>query len=143
MDMSHMAMADMDMVFFKDHKSALFGSAWSPSSQGGYAGTCIFVILLAIVSRLLAVYRTYLERRWHDAAVNRRYIRVAGEADHEKARNESEREGLATLTARGMDESVRIITSKQFGMNAQPWRLSVDLPRAGIYTVQAGVGYLL
>jgi hypothetical protein len=48
------------------------------------------------------------------------------------------------LTVRGLDERVKVIrTPTHTGMQITPWRLSTDLPRACIFTVQAGVGYLL
>lgn len=49
----------------------------------------------------------------------------------------------AVLTTRGMDEKVRVLRTKARGLEGAPWRFSTDLPRACIFTVQAGVGYLL
>lgn len=52
----------------------------------------------------------------------------------------------AVLTVRGLDERVRVVQRRGSGRRSRegkPWRLSVDLPRACVYTVQAGVGYLL
>jgi len=137
----------MPMVFTTDHSTALYSSAWTPTSTGGYAGTCIFCAVLAIVSRVLQAYRSYLELRWHDKAVQRRYIVVAGEtsAEREKQMREQGRmkseEGV--LTTRGVDEGVRVVSTAGRGIELQPWRLSTDLPRACLFTVQAGVSYLL
>ena len=86
-----------------------------------------------------------MEVKWHDAAINRRYIVVAdgsgGEGQIGKQLKEEGETGV--LTARGVDESVQVIKTKARSREGKPWRLSVDLPRSVIYTVQAGVGYLL
>ena len=48
------------------------------------------------------------------------------------------------LTVRGVDENVRVIkTRASRGDERTPWRLSTDVPRAVVFTVQSGVGYLL
>lgn len=142
--MSH----SMPMAFTNDHSTSLFSHQWTPSTTGEYAGTCIFLIVLAIISRMLVAYRHVLEAKWHARDVNRRYIHVAGgDADSDK-----ERQGLpaeqksdeATLTVRGLDERIKVIrTPTRAGIQISPWRFSTDLPRACIFTVQAGVGYLL
>ena len=58
----------------------------------------------------------------------------------EQGRMKSE-EGV--LTTRGVDEGVRVVSTAGRGIELQPWRLSTDLPRACLFTVQAGVSYLL
>lgn len=47
----------------------------------------------------------------------------------------------AVLSANGVEEHVRVVQQANHGV--QPWRFSVDLPRAALVTVMAGVGYLL
>ncbi|KAM0722447.1 hypothetical protein Q7P37_001888 [Cladosporium fusiforme] len=137
----------MPMAFTNDHSTPLFSAQWTPSTTGGYAGTCIFLIVLAIISRMLVAYRSVLETKWRDLAINRRYITVAGDnpADRERqAAPAQEKNDEATLTVRGLDERVKVIrTPARAGISITPWRFSTDLPRACIYTVQAGVGYLL
>lgn len=141
--MSH----SMPMAFTNDHSTPLFSSQWAPSTTGGYAGTCIFLIVLAIISRMLVAYRHVLEAKWHDRAVKRRYISVAGDSDCDKERQglpAAEKSDEATLTMRGLDERVKVIrTPTHAGMQITPWRFSTDLPRACVFTVQAGVAYLL
>ncbi|KAF2172969.1 hypothetical protein M409DRAFT_62610 [Zasmidium cellare ATCC 36951] len=144
---SGMTSMSMSMVFTTDHSTPLFSSQWTPTTTGAYAGTCIFLIILAIISRLLLAFRSTLERKWHDRAVNRRYVMVAGESERERERQSlpaEEKSAEATLTTNGLDESVRVVrTARNRGMEVVPWRFSTDLPRAGIFFVQAGVGYLL
>lgn len=47
----------------------------------------------------------------------------------------------AVLTANGVEENVVVV--QRLSRSIQPWRFSVDLPRALLVTVLAGVGYLL
>nr|POE59010.1 hypothetical protein CFP56_24280 [Quercus suber] len=132
------------MVFSNTHSTPLFSQAWTPSSSGGYAGTCIFLVVLAVISRLLLAYRSVLEAKWHDRAVQRRYIMVAGETQADRERQAlGEKGDEAVLTKRGLDESVKVVRTPRGKLQASPWRFSTDLPRACIFTVQAGVGYLL
>ncbi|KAK6436104.1 hypothetical protein LTR95_007704 [Oleoguttula sp. CCFEE 5521] len=142
------SMSMMSMVFTNDHSAPLYSSAWTPKTSGGYAGTCIFLVFLAVISRLLIAYRHVLESKWHNKAVRRRYIKVAVATETDRERqpslSASEKSEAAVLTVRGMDETVRVVRSPaQSGITIQPWRFSVDLPRACVFTVQAGVGYLL
>lgn len=125
----------------------LFSSGWVPKSTAGYAATCIFLIGLAIISRCLHAYRHVQETKWHDKAVSRRYIQVAGETEADREQQAiglgGDKSEEATLTAKGLDERVKVVRTPRHKMEAQPWRFSTDLPRALIFVVQAGVGYLL
>jgi hypothetical protein len=145
--MSHSDMGSMSMVFTNDHSTPLFSSQWTPTSTGSYAGTCIFLIVLAIISRLLQAYRHVLEVKWHDKAVKRRYVVLAGETAEQRERQmglgDAEKTEEGTLTARGLEERVRVMRTSRTGIETQPWRFSTDLPRACVFTVQAGVAYLL
>lgn len=141
-------MSSMSMVFTNDHSTPLFSNAWTPTSTGAYAGTCIFLIILAIIARGLQAWRHTLETRWHDRAVNRRYVVVAGkDGEAERPSSETteapETKDEAVLTVRGVDEKVRVVRSNARSKETTAWRFSVDLPRACVFTVQAGVGYLL
>jgi len=135
----------MTMSFFTAYDTPLFSSAWTPRSTGQYAGACIFLIVLAVISRMISVLRFKFEEKKHDQATKRRYIVVAGAdgkpedrlSDTVRAKGES-----GVLTSRGVDENV-VISTQAKSREGTPWRLSVDLPRALIHVVQAGVGYLL
>ena len=136
------------MIFSTSHKTPLYSGDWIPTSGGAYAGTCIFLVVLAILSRCIQAYSTILETRWRDKASKRRYIVVAGETEAEREkqlgfRDASEKNDEATLTVRGLDERVRVLSSPRRKCQTQPWRLSTDLPRASIFTVLSGVKYLL
>ncbi|KAI5371117.1 putative Ctr copper transporter [Septoria linicola] len=142
---SGMSMGSMSMVFTTDHSTALYSSAWTPQSTGAYAGTCIFLIILGVISRLLLAYRHVLETKWHDKAVKRRYVMVAGESASERQLDTTadEKSEQATLTMRGLDENVRVVRMPRQQAQGTPWRFSTDLPRACIFTLQAAVGYFL
>ena len=137
----------MPMVFVTDHSTPLFSSLWTPTTTGSYAGTCIFLVILAVISRLLQAYRRIREIKWHDKAVKRRYVVIAGETTEQREKQfgfgDAEKTEEATLTGRGVEERVRVLRTSRRGVETQPWRFSTDLPRACVFTVQAGVGYLL
>lgn len=139
----------MSMVFTTAHNTPFLSSQWTPTSSGSYAGTCVFLAILAIISRTLLAYRHLLEIKFHDKAIKRRYIVVAGEtADKEEkqirvSETEVAEDATATLTTQGVDERVKVVRTATRGREMQPWRFSTDLPRACLFTVQAGVGYLL
>ncbi|KAF2005042.1 hypothetical protein P154DRAFT_518618 [Amniculicola lignicola CBS 123094] len=64
MDMSSttsmMGMDTMAMTFFTSTTTPLFSMAWTPNSAGQYAGTCIFLIVLATVFRACLAIRLNL-----------------------------------------------------------------------------------
>lgn len=138
---SSMSMS-MSMVFMNAHDTPLFSNQWTPSSSGTYAGTCIFLIVLAIIARCLAAFKALMERRWLDAHVNRRYIAVAGKST-EAGRIDSDPESkeASLITAQGVEEKVKVI--RKAAREPLPWRFSTDLPRALLFLVITGVSYLL
>lgn len=131
----------MAMSFFTATDTSLYSEAWTPSSAGAYAGTCIFLIVLAIILRALFTAKSYLDAKAMEAALKRRYVVVADQQPAgDKAFNDaSSMDGI--LTTNGLQENVRVVTAPM--KSVQPFRFSVDLPRAAIMTVAAGVGYLL
>jgi copper transporter 1 len=141
MNTTMMMSSDMMMVFFNSHTTALYSELWTPSTTGGYAGTCIFLIILSCLFRSMLAAKHVLEQRWKHQALNRRYIVVETKlpVSEELRRDPDAKTGV--LTANGVEESVRVVHHATRG--AIPWRFSVDLPRAAIVTVIAGVGYLL
>ena len=132
----------MAMTFFTSIETPLFSESWTPRSTAGYAGTCIFLIVLAVVFRGIMAFKHHMEHRWLDQHLNRRYVVVAGQRN-EKART-SEDGGARTallVSATGVEEDVRVV--RRHIREPFPWRLSVDVPRAAIVVVMSGVGYLL
>lgn len=134
----------MTMVFQTDTSTPLFSSAWTPASSGSYAGTCIFLVVLAIIGRCLLAFKAIQEARWLDRDAKRRYVVVnnGGSSAPVSERLSADSEAkLMTLTANGVEENVMVVERR--GHEGRPWRFSVDPLRAVLDTVIVGVGYLL
>ena len=151
----------MSMTFYTSQETPLFSHAWTPNNLGNYAGTCIFLILLSFILRLLYAFKSRLETRWKHTALRRRYvITTAGQdqrgsretnanaADDVEKQSDTEKHSPSAvkgiLTVNGVIEEVKVIEAPiMHSRMTQPWRLSVDLPRAALMTIMLGVGYLL
>ncbi|EAQ89850.1 hypothetical protein CHGG_06469 [Chaetomium globosum CBS 148.51] len=133
-------------VFQTSMATALFSTAWTPSSTGAYAGTCIFLIVLAVIFRGLLALKSWQERRWLDAELARRYVVVQGKAPlaDALARDPAAKNASLVLSENGVEENVVVVGNRgAAAAHVRPWRLSVDPLRAAVDTVVAGVGYLL
>lgn len=132
----------MSMFFTTGTGAALYSENWVPSSTGAYAGTCIFLILLAIMLRALFAAKSLLEQRWAAQARNRRFVVVKGQQPaSERIESDPDAKIGSFVSANGVEERVKYVQTH--GHRALPFRLSVDVPRAGLVTVMAGVSYLL
>ena len=129
----------MNMVFFTSTSTPLYADNWTPASAGQYAGTCIFLIVLAIILRVLMSVKAWLDIKSLESAMKRRYVVTEGAGVEKIASDANSTTGI--LTTNGLAENVRVVHAPM--RTIQPWRFSVDLPRAGIMTVIVGVGYLL
>jgi copper transporter 1 len=142
MDMGDMSMSSgMVMGFFTATNTPLYSASWTPSSAGAYAGTCIFLIILSILFRVIFTAKTYLEVKAVESALKRRYVVVAGEKAVVDKIVDDASSMTGVLTTNGVEEHVRVVSAPV--SHIQPWRFSVDLPRALLMTVATGVGYLL
>jgi hypothetical protein len=145
MDMSsHSSGSSSHMAsnFINSQTTSLYSSNWVPGSAGAYAGTCMFLIVLASTSRCLFAFKAILEQRWLAKARSRRYVVIKGKGtEAEKVDSDPAAKTGALITTNGVEENVKIVQSDVRG--AVPFRLSVDVPRAGLVMVIAGVGYLL
>ncbi|KAK4145312.1 Ctr copper transporter family-domain-containing protein [Dichotomopilus funicola] len=132
-------------VFQNTMATPLYSTAWTPGNTGTYAATCIFLIVLAVLFRGLLAFKSWQERRWLDAELNRRYVVVAGKTplSDTLARDETARKMTMVLAENGIEENVLVVRNHEAGTHSRPWRLSVDPARALIDTVVVGVGYLL
>ena len=125
MDMSSSdSMSAMGGTLFASISTPLYSTGWTPSTTGQYAGTCVFLIVLATIFRALFSYRTIQEHHWRDLDLKRRPISTSGKKQDDGARLDEKDIGAGTRKRR-------------------PWRISTDVPRALLDTVIAGVGYLL
>ncbi|PNY25342.1 Ctr copper transporter [Tolypocladium capitatum] len=131
----------MTMVFRADTATPLYANSWTPSNAGAYAGTCIFLVILATVARLLLAAKTLQEARWLDHDARRRYVVANGKvplAEHVASDPDAKQ---MTLSENGVEETVFVVARKTHV--ARPWRFTVDPVRAAMDTVIVGVGYLL
>ncbi|KAL0466624.1 Ctr copper transporter [Neurospora intermedia] len=132
---------NMMAVFQNSMTTSLFSARWTPHSTGAYAGTCIFLIVFSAGLRVLLALRNWLEDRWIDAEMKRRYVVVAGRKTlAERVSNDSLAKPMV-LSSSGVEENVMVV--QKHGAEGRPFRLSVDPIRAVLDTVIAGVGYLL
>ncbi|KAM0716251.1 hypothetical protein Q7P37_007696 [Cladosporium fusiforme] len=113
-----MSMADMAMVFFTSTKTPLYSNSWTPNNSGQYAGTCIFLIILAVIFRALLAVRCNVAglRAWFSP---HRALSHPEEAHHEH------------------DDW------KQPPPTHRPWNINEALLRAIMDTVLAGASYLM
>jgi solute carrier family 31 (copper transporter), member 1 len=58
---SMMGMDSMAMTFFYSSSTPLYSMSWTPTSIGQYAGTCIFLIVLATIFRGLLAVRIHFD----------------------------------------------------------------------------------
>ncbi|KAM0812074.1 putative Ctr copper transporter family-domain-containing protein [Seiridium cardinale] len=125
MDMSSdssilMTSAEMAMVFFQSATTPLYSSAWTPSGQGPYAGTCVFLIVLATIHRILhAIKSTVFDGRPQD-----RHAPLASQ--------NGEVEGVKTAGRQLKSEWRR-----------HPFRVADETARALFEVIVDGIGYLL
>jgi len=136
-DMNPMAIAFQNSQF-----TSLYSAAWTTTSPASYAGSCIFLLVLAIVNRLLLASKTAIERRWVATALARRYIFVAGQTpESERIDQDPDAKAHTLISAQGVEEKVKVVRRTSRG--PIPWRFSADLPRALLLVVIMGVTYLL
>jgi len=65
-----MGMSDMMMVFFTSAHTPLYSKAWTPAGAGTYAGTCIFLVVLAFIFRALLALRCRFSELWNRTRSN-------------------------------------------------------------------------
>lgn len=132
----------MTMVFTNSHTTPLYSTSWTPNSAGSYAGTCIFLIVLASILRCVIAFKSIVEQQWLAKARNRRYVLVKGKTTEAgKIDADPDAKTGSLITAQGVEERVKVIRAANHG--AVPFRLSIDLPRALIVLVIAATTYLL
>ena len=136
-----MSMSMMSMTFFTSSSTPLYSTMWTPNSPGAYAGTCIFLVLLAVIFRSLLAVKAWKERAWLDAEFNRRYVTVAGKLPKSERISQDSDSKRMVLSENGVEEDVMVVKKRSMGV--RPWRITTDPVRAVMDTVIVGVGYLL
>ena len=122
------SMSKMMVTFFFSTSTPLYSIGWTPSTTRGYAGTCIFIIILAIIFRCLHVYKPIQERKLRNIELKRRPIIVSDKKNDDEG-----------ATTGNNDDGA----GNESGEKYWPWRWRADVPRALLDTVTACVGYLL
>ena len=125
------------MTFFTSDDTPLYSTAWSPRTTGQYAGTCIFLIFLALALRGLIALKSVLEMHvWRSSmAVGHVHGRADPGPDQGSESSEEAKVPRVPVTQEGLLRTVR--------MHARPWRLNVDGSRAVLDLLIVGVAYLL
>lgn len=132
----------MMMVFTNSHTTPLYSASWTPNSAGSYAGTCIFLIVLASILRCAIAFKSIVEKQWLAKAQNRRYVLVKGKTTEAgKIDADPDAKTGSLISAQGVEEHVKVVRAAKHG--TVPFRLSVDLPRALMVFVIAAITYLL
>ncbi|KAL2833061.1 Ctr copper transporter family-domain-containing protein [Aspergillus pseudoustus] len=137
MDMSSMSMSmsEMSMTFFTSYKTLLFSNSWSPTTQGQYAGTCIFLIALALILRFLIALRPILERRvWNDGPRNRGFVHSAA--------SDTSLEQAGVLPEKPVATG-RVTVAQEVRSRWSNWKVNCAGGRATYEVFVAGVAYLL
>jgi len=136
-----MSMSMLSMGFFASTTTPLYSTMWTPNSTGQYAGTCIFLVILATIFRGLLAVKAWKEVAWLDAEFNRRYVTVAGKLPKSERISSDSDSKRMILTENGVEEDVIVVKKRSMGI--RPWRITTDPVRAAMDTVIVGVGYLL
>ncbi|KAI1456373.1 Ctr copper transporter [Annulohypoxylon moriforme] len=132
MDSSSMSMmmtsADMAMVFFQSVTTPLYSSAWTPQGQGSYAGTCIFLIVLALVHRILIAGRSIVFSSTPVIPRSRKGISSDSHSDEYPGSNSD----LESMGARFRSQ-----------WSSHPFKVATETARALLEVIIGGIGYLL
>ncbi|KAF9513873.1 hypothetical protein BS47DRAFT_909210 [Hydnum rufescens UP504] len=123
-----MSMGPLPYLHFTDG-DALWFAAWTPTSHGAIAGTCMALALLAILERLLAAVYGILNAEW-----NRR-SHMAHEADNQS-------ESMPFSGMEGSSSSLQL-TTKASNRCRLPFISAHDIHRGTVFLVQSSVGYAL
>ncbi|KAI5917486.1 Ctr copper transporter family-domain-containing protein [Camillea tinctor] len=119
-----MTSAKMAMVFFQSATTPLYSLAWTPTSQGSYAGTCIFLIMLGVAHRTFVALRSAL---LSSSPEFRRAATKESFSDEDAYRNSPEDVGHR-------------LRSHWAG---RPFRIATETTRAVLEVIISGIGYLL
>ncbi|KAG9251871.1 Ctr copper transporter [Emericellopsis atlantica] len=126
-------MSGMSMTFFLSSRTPLFSTQWTPTTDGQYAGICIFLIVLAVLLRVLLALRRILETQlWRRTAAATSEALAKSDVDDEKIR----------LLAGQPRQSLAIV-KRDVQRKWSGWRVSVATARATYELCIAGIGYLL
>src|SRR5437763_966369 len=97
------SMPGMSGVFTTSYNTPLYSNSWTPTSAGSYAGTCIFLIVLALILRGIVAFKAIVEQKWIAQARNRRYVVVKGKmTEAGKVEMDPDAKAASLITAQGV-----------------------------------------
>ncbi|WQF80707.1 Putative Ctr copper transporter [Colletotrichum destructivum] len=124
-----MSMADMAMTFFEAVRTPLYSDAWTPGNEGQYAGTCVFLIVLAAILRLLLAVKPVLEDRfWRNLAT---FDDAAKDVEDAHSTD-----GVEPGKSAG-------VLRRDIAGRWRGWRAGAAAARATYEVIVGGIGYLL
>ncbi|BFZ64168.1 hypothetical protein YB2330_005307 [Saitoella coloradoensis] len=128
----------------------LWGDAWNPKTPLAYAFTWIFLFGLSIFSRMMFAGKAWAESKWlKTGAVGGSIVVVATPGtgitvrETEIVTASEKQDGEARAGSVSSGDTVASFPTSAQAYKLLPWRMSVDVPRALIQFVIAGVQYLL
>lgn len=130
-----MGMSEMAMTFFTSSETPLYSDDWTPASAGHYAGTCIFLIVLGLILRVLLALRPILEARL--------WGRTAAAEAAAASRKGLEEEGGNGAVPPGQPRRALAAAVMDARRRWSGWRVGTAASRATYELLIAGVGYLL
>jgi solute carrier family 31 (copper transporter), member 1 len=140
------SMSSMAMTFFSSINTPLFSNSWTPANTGQYSATCLFIIWLGAVLRLLFVLRPILENTiWksQNFEVDPFLHQVRGtDLETMVSKGENVISGPKSPRLRH-DKSVFNWTKESLRSWSVNWRFWPALGRATFDVILAGVAYLL
>lgn len=80
-----------------------------PMSIGACIGTCIFLVILAVIFRLPIAFKSVLEKRWIDAEVNRRYVVITKKSNTKERISSDSESNSALLTENGVEGDIMVV----------------------------------
>lgn len=131
-----MSMADMAMTFFQSIKTPLFSDVWKPHTTGQYAGTCIFLVVLTVIVRVMLALKPTLE-----TCLWQRSPSIPNHAYHHRLEESFECKFLDDSKT-SPDQGLLAITGK-LRSRWRCWDISSAAMRALYELILAGAGYLL
>ncbi|KAI2469992.1 Ctr copper transporter family-domain-containing protein [Annulohypoxylon bovei var. microspora] len=130
MDMGEMDDSPMVMTFFVSSTTSLFSKAWTPTTSAQYAGTCIFLVVLAVFMRFMLALKPVLEKSLWNTAVG-----PGGELIPDEEAGYQKEDTTTRSPLRRVYGDIR----KRWAA----WRLKTSLSRASFELSLATIGYLL
>ncbi|KAI0471699.1 Ctr copper transporter family-domain-containing protein [Xylariaceae sp. FL0804] len=132
-----MSSSEMAMVFFQAVTTPLFSMSFTPAGKGSYAGTCVFLVVLALAHRFLMAAR-------HVFFDSRRRMALSAARHHQAARMHNDLKDVPSLNSDdGSAAPEALAAHVRNEVRGHPFAVATETVRALFEVVIGGVGYLL